>query len=416
MATILTKKSDTASAVPGSGDLTNSTGGAELAVNTADKRIYTKNSGGTVVELGTNPSTLAVDGTTLVVDATNDRVGIGTASPSRVLHVNSGTTDTGVLIESADAVSIINMKDSTSSGDGISFGVNGDAFIVNSGLSTERMRIDSSGNVGIGTTSPVSKFNVVGNSVFEGYIQFQGTSTFPTSTTNPYIGRGANGYLEIGGRQTSDSAAYISFKTVNAERMRIDSSGNVGIGTSSPSAKLHVQNQVYIKGTGGGDGAIGVDISSGASPVTTSAHQIRTGGGAGDILFIETQTANSNGQIVFQTNGSERIRIDSSGNVSITQAAGKYTIDVTGGSTVMANGGTIDFPSASGMWVINNYTNGVVSIILAGAGTVYSVASVAGALGGAITYNSGVNCYRFTNNSGSTAQFGFFFIRTRPNA
>ena len=79
-------------------------------------------------------------------------VGIGTTSPTRTLHVNSGTTDTGVLIESTDAVSIINMKDSTSTGDGISFGVNGDAFIVNSGLSTERMRLNASGSLGLGVT------------------------------------------------------------------------------------------------------------------------------------------------------------------------------------------------------------------------------------------------------------------------
>jgi hypothetical protein len=51
MATILIKRSNTASAVPASGALTNSTDGAELAVNTADRKIYAKDSGGTVVEL-----------------------------------------------------------------------------------------------------------------------------------------------------------------------------------------------------------------------------------------------------------------------------------------------------------------------------------------------------------------------------
>ena len=51
MATILIKRSNTASSVPAAGALTNSTDGAELAVNTADRKIYAKNSGGTVVEL-----------------------------------------------------------------------------------------------------------------------------------------------------------------------------------------------------------------------------------------------------------------------------------------------------------------------------------------------------------------------------
>jgi hypothetical protein len=57
MATILTKKKDTTGA-PGAGDLTNAAGGAELAVNTADKRLYTKDSGGSVVEIGTNPTSI----------------------------------------------------------------------------------------------------------------------------------------------------------------------------------------------------------------------------------------------------------------------------------------------------------------------------------------------------------------------
>jgi hypothetical protein len=56
MATILIKKRDTTGA-PGSGDLTNSTGGAEIAVNTADKKIYTKNSGGSVVVVGSSLDT-----------------------------------------------------------------------------------------------------------------------------------------------------------------------------------------------------------------------------------------------------------------------------------------------------------------------------------------------------------------------
>ena len=62
MTTILTKKKDTSGA-PVAGDLTNATGGAELAVNTADKRLYAKNSSNAVIEVGTNASELMVSGT-----------------------------------------------------------------------------------------------------------------------------------------------------------------------------------------------------------------------------------------------------------------------------------------------------------------------------------------------------------------
>ncbi len=58
MATLITKNSSTAAAVPGAGDLVQ----GELAVNVADKRLFTKDAGGTVVEVGTNPSSLVVAG------------------------------------------------------------------------------------------------------------------------------------------------------------------------------------------------------------------------------------------------------------------------------------------------------------------------------------------------------------------
>jgi hypothetical protein len=82
MTTILIKKKDTTGA-PAPGDLTNAAGGAEIAVNTADKRLYTKDSGGSVVEIGTNPSdisTTTIETTNLEV--TNIKAKDGTAAGS----------------------------------------------------------------------------------------------------------------------------------------------------------------------------------------------------------------------------------------------------------------------------------------------------------------------------------------------
>ena len=86
MATILTKKKDTTGA-PGAGDLTNAAGGAELAVNTADKRLYTKDSGGNVVEIGTNPSTFTVTSPKVITginDTNNNEIFKITATSSAV--------------------------------------------------------------------------------------------------------------------------------------------------------------------------------------------------------------------------------------------------------------------------------------------------------------------------------------------
>jgi hypothetical protein len=102
MATILIKKRDTTGA-PSSGDLTNSTGGAEIAVNTADKRIFAKDSGGTVVEIGTAPSTIdinagTIDGVTLgtnsaVTEAQIDNININGNT------ITSTNTDGNIVLD-----------------------------------------------------------------------------------------------------------------------------------------------------------------------------------------------------------------------------------------------------------------------------------------------------------------------------
>jgi hypothetical protein len=119
--------------------------------------------------------------------------------------------------------------------------------------------------------------------------------------------------------------------------------------------------------------------------------------------------------MTFQTGGSERMRIEENGNVRITQTAGRYTVDVTDGATAIANNGTVDFSNASGMLIVNNYNNGNVTIWLCGGTSTLAVASAGGTVG-SFAYNAGINGYRWTNNSGSAATFGFFFVRTRGGA
>jgi hypothetical protein len=85
MPTILLKKSDTASAVPSTANLTNLAGGAEVAVNTSDKRLFTMNSSSAVVELGTNPSSLSI--------ANNASINILTATTATITTLN-GTSAT----------------------------------------------------------------------------------------------------------------------------------------------------------------------------------------------------------------------------------------------------------------------------------------------------------------------------------
>jgi len=94
MPVILTKKSDTPGAAPGTANLTNLAGGAELAVNTADRRLFTMNSSSAVVELGTNPSSLSI--------ANNASINILTATTATITTLN-GTSATVTTLGSTSA-------------------------------------------------------------------------------------------------------------------------------------------------------------------------------------------------------------------------------------------------------------------------------------------------------------------------
>ena len=159
------------------------------------------------------------------------------------------------------------------------------------------------GNVGIGTTSPNTKF-VVSNGGAAGLeISPTGFSSAPSIVS---YNRSGAAYTQL----TLDGASNV-FAISGTERMRIDSNGNVGIGTSSPGGKFHVKaatNQNLIV-----QGSVSLANSVAISAVNDAVNanvplEFRYG----------TNTA-------FIQDGSERMRIDSSGNLLVTKTtAGLY--------------------------------------------------------------------------------------------
>jgi hypothetical protein len=151
---------------------------------------------------------------------------------------------------------------------------------------TERLRIDSSGNVGIGTASPSQKLTVTSDDVLGGVLVTGSNAPAirlnDTTDGSSYSAIWAQngGVLAIAADESNTAAgSSVQFNVDGTERMRITSSGNVGIGTATPSTKLHVAGVItHSVGTIGSN-------ANGTRTVTTTT-TTPTGGSDGDIVFV----------------------------------------------------------------------------------------------------------------------------------
>ncbi len=158
---------------------------------------------------------------------------------------------------------------------------------------TEVARIDSSGNVGIGTTAINNVVTTYRGAGVNNYIQFTNATTGTASTDGCLIGVSAD---DTALRLRVLENAPMLFTTNDTERMRITSGGNVGIGTTNPGYKLSVNGDSYV------DTQLGVA----AAPVSASGIKISAGLNSGDggnprscILCNTNQSAGSNPFILF---------------------------------------------------------------------------------------------------------------------
>jgi len=362
-----------------------------------DSNIYFKGS----VTAGYLPKSLypsSGDFTTSLIYDDGTNIGIGTTSPSGLLHLQGNSTSPITQI-------IDNLNAGTSAGTRISFRYQGTetAYIYNRfnggdfntdigsadylrilTAGSEKMRILTNGNVGIGTTNPSEKLTLTNGKLF-------------LTEADPTIGGKIYGYNDTstdlyGGGLKFQSRYYDGANYVYADRLTIKGSGNVGIGTTSPSAKLDV-NGIFrsivtsISSTGeisakilgyptSPFGLIFRSYSSGATSIQSQREandseffslSLQPNGGNVGIgttspstichlykasfpiltiqsssyqssLGIDTTSGNlvlnneSNAPLSFNTNATERMRITSGGNVGIGTTSPSFQLQLSNDS------------------------------------------------------------------------------------
>jgi hypothetical protein len=272
-------------------------------------------------------------------DASAESLGIGTSSPAYRLDVSSiggsiarfingssggtpSTTHGEIIVESGEAnmglqllgTSTSNQKilfaDPDSAGAGQIVYDHSSNYMALFASATERLRIDSSGNVGIGTNSPQAPLNVYGS---DGIVLNLTNTSWKTAQIKPIDEGGSfKGSLAFFTHPTNGSP------TTPVERLRITSTGSVGIGTSSPAYNFVVSAA----------GASGIEFGPAYSGTANLVqHYSRSGG-------VYVDAVNEAAQHRFNISGTERLRIDSSGNVGIgtSSPAAKLHIEDDAGS------------------------------------------------------------------------------------
>ena len=261
---------------------------------------------------------------TLFVNTTARPSGVGGGDNGKLWVKQTTTGNYGIASIASATDSFISIAHNGTVGVvGTSYGTTGSytplAFYT---TDLERARIDASGNLGIGTSSPAGKLDVFSNtgttapsarfyvnangntpSSLQGFAIYNNVSGGLVDTTL-VAGNTANTYMAFG----------IHNGTSYSERMRISSAGNVGIGTSSPASILHVKQTT-------GSATITVDYNG------TNVGRVQANSNGNMYLGL---TTGSGSVSIGTTSASDAIYVASGGNVGIGTTSPGYTLDVVG--------------------------------------------------------------------------------------
>ena len=271
------------------------------------------------------PNNLNIDSNTLFLNASNNRVGIGNASPATALDVTGTVTSDGLVISGGDQI-LLDTGDISTYGELEVAHLTSGAWIAvydGSNSSSNRLRfatsgsmrmvINENGRVGIGESSPDAILHTKSSGQL---LRLESTAATGSAYLSYYDSSALKGHVGYTGGSDDDFNIFnaensnIKLFTNSTERMRIDSSGNVGIGQSSISSLGTGITTLELKG----NSASQTDRSGGIRFTRYDGSDGMYIYNADGASYIESR---STYPLLITTNGSEAMRIDSSGNLLV---------------------------------------------------------------------------------------------------
>ena len=277
------------------------------------------------------------NGGTLTQGLTQDHlgnIGIGTTTPGTKLYISSDSSTTATIEAKNPTafndpqLNFITWNEASGSSSGKiqltngTFNSNDMAFFTETANSvTEKMRITSAGKVGIGTTTPTDTLTISNdNNLLLGLDS-------PAGNDAQLRFYSAGNYKSIIYRPASSNDLRVNTVT-SGDVLTIQQDGNVGIGTTSPSAKLEVAGDIKLSGNGTDNDSYAINFTNGACAIARDNNDLELHA-FDNMVFGVSNTS--------YPASTERMRIDSNGKVSI-QNTGGSTLNLRRDDTSIVSG------------------------------------------------------------------------------